>query len=196
METNGTDEAALWSRGAAGDGAAFGVIFDLHQARVSRHARRLLQDPTDAEDAAAIAFLELWRRRTAVRVVEGSVLPWLLVTATNAARNLKRSRNRYKALLDALPPANHHPSAEDVAMTEALTDANLIGALARLSQTDAQLVTLVLLEGYSAVEAATVLGITAGAVRTRVHRARAALRTALGHPTLDLYLHASLGDPA
>ncbi|WP_396133584.1 RNA polymerase sigma factor [Arthrobacter sp. 1088] len=45
----------------------------------------------DAEDATAAAFLELWRRREGVRLVDGSILPWLLVTTTNTARNLQRS---------------------------------------------------------------------------------------------------------
>ncbi|NHB83951.1 hypothetical protein G7085_02790 [Tessaracoccus sp. HDW20] len=75
---------------------------------------RLVDRTADAEDAVAVAFLELWRRRDAVRVVQGSVLPWLLVTATHATRNLSRSSRRYRALLDRLPrPAE----ARDVAET-------------------------------------------------------------------------------
>lgn len=78
------DEADHWSAAIAGDAQAFAALFDLHRDRVFRYARRLLGDIHDAEDATAGAVLELWRRRTSVRVVEGSVLPWLLVTTTLA----------------------------------------------------------------------------------------------------------------
>ena len=57
----------------------------------------------DAEDVAASAFLELFRRRDDVRVVNGSVLPWLLVTASNLARNSARARRRYQEFLARLP---------------------------------------------------------------------------------------------
>jgi RNA polymerase sigma factor (sigma-70 family) len=193
METIRTNEAALWQRGRSGDEAAIGTLFDLHRDRVFRHSYRLLRDPTDAEDATGVAFLELWRRRDVVRMVEGSVLPWLLVTATNAARNLRRSRARYQSLLNALPRAEYQRSAEDEAIVDVVEDNRLAEVLGQLSANDLRLVTLVLLEGYLPVEAAPVLGISVGAARTRLHRARAKLREALGHTTFDKY-QSSLGD--
>ena len=63
MDATDRAQGTLWERGAAGDGGAFGLIFDLHRDRVFRHAYRILQDVHDAEDASAVAFLELWRRR-------------------------------------------------------------------------------------------------------------------------------------
>lgn len=50
----------------AGDGMAFGLIFDRHQARVFKHAYRFASSRQDAEDLVAGAFLELWRRRDRV----------------------------------------------------------------------------------------------------------------------------------
>lgn len=194
MDATRIDESALWERGLSGDGSAFGSIFDLHRARVYRHSYRLLVDASEAEDATAIAFLELWRCRSSVRVVDGSVLPWLLVTATNSARNLNRGRSRYRALLDSLPHEGHHRSAEDEALNDVVADMQLAGALSQLSSIDLQLVTLVMIEGYTVSSAAPILGLSAGATRTRLHRARTALRRHLGHPTLALYLQSSLGD--
>lgn len=194
MDATSIDETALWQRGLSGDGSAFGSIFDLHRARVYRHSYRLLVDASEAEDATAIAFLELWRCRSSVRIVDGSVLPWLLVTATNSARNLNRGRSRYRALLDSLPHESHHRSAEDEALNDVVADTQLAGALAQLSSIDLQLVTLVMIEGYTVSSAAPILGLSAGATRTRLHRARVALRRHLGHPTLALYLQSSIGD--
>lgn len=85
-------EAEDWAAVVRGDAQAFGRIFDLHQAQVFRHSRRLVDDLEDARDVVATTFLEAWRRRSSVRVVNGSVAPWLIVTATNVSRNLVRAR--------------------------------------------------------------------------------------------------------
>ncbi len=96
-------EADDWLLAAGGDGEAFGRLFDAHHARVHRHAARLAGSTHDAEDVLAAAFLELWRQRERVRVVDGSVLPWLLVTTTNLALNQRRWLRRHRAFLDRLP---------------------------------------------------------------------------------------------
>jgi DNA-directed RNA polymerase specialized sigma24 family protein len=97
------DEAQLWSLARGGDALAFAAIFDLHRDRVFRQAVRLLDSGPDAEDVSASAFLELFRRRDDVRIVNGSVLPWLLVTTANLARNSTRARRRYRDFLARLP---------------------------------------------------------------------------------------------
>jgi len=89
-----TDEAVLWSRARSGDGRAFAAVFDAHRDRTFRHVLRLVASAHDAEDVVAGTFFELWRRRDTVPVVDGSVLPWLLVTAGNLARNAGRGLRR------------------------------------------------------------------------------------------------------
>jgi RNA polymerase sigma-70 factor (ECF subfamily) len=181
-------ERVLWERGLGGDAEAFGVIFDLHRDRVFRHAYRMLQDQVDAEDAVAVAFLELWRRRRQVRVINGSVLPWLLVTATNCSRNISRSSRRYRRLLESLPHGPDHESAEDSAVRILTRDANLAAALKELSLPDVRLFSLIALEDYTISDAASILGMTAGAARTRLHRIRTRLQQRVGHDTLAGYL--------
>ena len=176
-------EAELWSRALRGDGAAVGGVFDLHADRVVRHAFAVLQDVHDAEDATAAAFLELWRRRAAVRMIEGSVLPWLLVTAANCARNLARSRRRYRALLGSLPRGEPTESAESAAF-DGLPVLDVVGEdlaaqLRSLPRTEYLLLMLTATEGYSTSAAAAAVGITASAARTRLSRAKAKLRPAL-----------------
>ncbi|WP_446723850.1 RNA polymerase sigma factor [Microbacterium sp. CPCC 204701] len=180
-------EEAWWQRGLAGDARAFGFLFDLHRDRVFRHAFRILQNQADAEDAAAVSFLELWRRRWHVRVVDGSVLPWLLVTTTNSCRNLDRSRRRYRRLLESLPHGESHPSAEDI-LLDLTPNADVMVALRELTPRDAHLFSLVAMEDYSVSDAARALGISPGAARTRLHRIRATLQRKLGHDTLVSYL--------
>src|ERR1700691_3428682 len=109
------DEAAAWAAALNNDGGAFAVIFDQHHSRVFHHALRMTANVHDAEDVTAGAFLELWRRRRSVRVVDGSVLPWLLVTTTNLARNLARGLRRYRTMLAVLPRSGEAWSADELA---------------------------------------------------------------------------------
>jgi RNA polymerase sigma factor (sigma-70 family) len=173
-----TDEAGLWSRARDGDGEAYGSLFDLHQGRVFRHTYRFIQDRHDAEDVTAAVFLELWRRRQDVRLVGGSVLPWLLVTATNSARNSRRSSRRYRQFLDSLPRGDVHQSAEDEAVADFFS-APLQAAIRRLGPVDRGLVALVILEGYPIGDAAEALGLSPGSAKTRLSRIRGRLRSEL-----------------
>ncbi|TDK28216.1 sigma-70 family RNA polymerase sigma factor [Arthrobacter crusticola] len=179
------DDGGLWSRSLTGDGGAFGVLFDRHRDRVYRHAYRLAQNRADAEDVSAVAFLELWRLRAKVRLVECSVLPWLLVTTTNCALNLRRSTRRYEVLLKSLP---HGTVAADPAETYLQenplhgVDDHLAAALRALKPVDLQLITLVALEGYDIAAAAAVLRLSPEAAKTRLHRARQRLRQDLPAP--------------
>lgn len=173
-----TDEQ-MWPAVMLGDAEAFAVIFDRHGDRVWRHAWRLMRHRQDTEDVVAAAFAEAWRSRRRVRIVDGSALPWLLVTTTNCARNVRRSMRRNERLVAHLPVDRPAADAADVA-SERLEriDANSAVAMAlrELPETDARLIALVLLEEIPLSEAASVLGMNYGAAKTRIHRAKAKLR--------------------
>jgi RNA polymerase sigma-70 factor (ECF subfamily) len=147
----------------------------------------------DAEDVVAAAFFELWRLRKFVRVVDGSVLPWLLVTTTNLSRNLTRGIRRYRALIASLPRAKAMRSSEDVALEtieEIQLAANVRDAIDALPARDAALIALTAFEHFSPAQAAVALGITEGAARTRLHRARTRMAAALGNLENDANINA------
>jgi RNA polymerase sigma factor (sigma-70 family) len=177
-----SDDEGLWSRSIKGDGEAFRVLYTRHRDRVFRHAYRLSGDRQDAEDVMATAFLELWRLRAKVRVVDGSILPWLLVTTTNTARNSGRAALRYRRLLDSLPRREEtsDPTGEDLFLgyQDAL-DKDLARALGALNAEDLHLVSLVVFEDFTIAAAAAVLKLTPGSAKTRMHRARQRMKTAL-----------------
>ncbi len=172
-----------WRRSLSGDGEAFGVLFDRHRERVFRHACRMARTRQDAEDVLASAFLELWRHRDKVQLVDGSVLPWLLATATNLGRNATRASRRYRELLQRLPRGGEQADTAEVALdAHALgVDGRLRDGLRALSKTDAQLFALVALEGYPVGAAAELLNLSVPAARTRLHRVRSRLRAQLDH---------------
>ena len=177
-----SDDRDLWARACDGDGEAFGVLFDRYHARVRRHAGRLVEDAADIDDVASAAFLELWRRRRHVRIVDDSVLPWLLVVTTNVTRNLARSRRRYRRFLRALPPPRAALDAAEQALATDVTgaDTRVRRALGSLSDVDARLIALVAVGDLPVAEAAEATGLTVSAAKSRLHRARARLREELG----------------
>jgi len=170
-----------WRRARAGDGEAFGRIYDRHRDRVTRHSVRLVPTWADADDVVAITFMESWRRRESVRFVDGSALPWLLVTATNAARNLSRGARRYRALLARLPASDPAPDH-----AERFDDSTAVEALRSLSLADRQVVTLCILEGFTEREAAAALGVAPGTIKSRLSRAKKRLAERVIPSTLAL----------
>jgi RNA polymerase sigma factor (sigma-70 family) len=169
-------DAADWAAALRGEGEAFGRVFDRHHDRIRRHCVRLVDETDDAADAVAVVFLEAWRLRERVRIVDGSVLPWLLVTATNVCRNQSRSARRYRAVLARLPapePTPDHAADDD--------SGEAVQALRTLSAADQHLLTLSVLEGYPERDIAATLGVPAGTVKSRLSRARQRFARALEH---------------
>ena len=182
-------EAERWSAALAGSGEAFAWLFDLHRDRVYRHALRMLGNVHDAEDVTAGAFFELWRRRDAVTLVGGSVLPWLLVTTSNLSRNAARSLRRYRSLLRSLPRSEPFSGAGEVAeerLKVAAEEREVREALRSLSAPDAALIAMTAFEGFSPSEVATALGISDGAARTRLHRARGRVASVLASSAAEI----------
>ena len=175
------DELALWKRVLAGDDTAFTAVFDLHVSRVHRQARRLVNNERDAEDVTAIVFFEAWRRRGSVRLVNDSLVGWLLVTTTNVARNRERSQSRYEALLRKVrvETVPDHADAVLESVARPAQDARVRDAFDRLSARDQEILTLCVIEELAPVDVARVLRVPAGTVRMRLSRAKTRLRAAL-----------------
>lgn len=174
----------LFSDAGLGDEAALGEIFDRHRDRVFRHVCRSSDSIEEAHDITAVVFLEAWRKRRSARFVDGSILPWLLVTATNVSRNQNRTRRRYRALLARLPLPEPHPdhalqALERAAALERRTDVK--AAFQRLSPLDQEILTLCVLEELSVREAATALGVPPGTIKSRLSRAKGHLAARLQH---------------
>ena len=160
-----------WARAIAGDGEAFGRVFDRHRDRIRRHARGLAPTPAEAEDVLSVTFLEAWRKRDRVRFVNQSMLPWLLRTATYTCMNLSRSERRYRTALARIPAVEAALDPADV-----VGDEEVFHALRRLSFGDQEILTLCILEDLSTDDAARLLGLRPSSVRSRLARARARLR--------------------
>lgn len=182
-----TEESILLAQARSGDEAAFEAMVRRFGGRMLAAAQRLLRNEEDAEDALQEAFLSAFR---SIHRFEGQsqLGTWLHRIAINAALMKLRSRKRRRdrSIEDLLPSFDEDGHRRDVrppwhAGSETMLERQELQAMVRrkidLLPPDYRTV-LVLrdMEELSTGETAEVLGIQPGAVKTRLHRARMALR--------------------
>ncbi len=184
------DEAALLRGLRAGDEAAFETLVRAFGPRMLAVARRFLPREEDAADAVQDAFLSAFKGLAAF---EGgsSLNTWLHRITVNASlMRLRSRRRRPEVALDDLLPRftddGHRadpvvPFEEPVgsAMERRETLARVRRNIERLPDDYRTVMVLRDIEGLDTEATADALGLTPGAVKTRLHRARQALRTLL-----------------
>lgn len=172
-------DAELMFRLTHGDQRAFAPIQHRHERVVYMVALAACRAHADAEDVVALVFLDLWRKRDSVPLVDGSVRPWLITTAMFHARNQTRGMRRYQRLLQKLPASENEPDhADDVgdALDAQYAVATMRVAFAQLRRSDSDVLVLCVVEGLSMEDAAVTLGIPSGTVKSRLSRAKQRLR--------------------
>ena len=167
------------ARVAAGETDAFAELVASHQERLLRLCERLLADAEEARDAAQEVFLKMFRKAGDVRP-QGQVYTWLYRIAVNHCLNKLRRRRLVRFLrwedpaddADA-PPFDPPDTAPGPAA--ALEARRRWGAtrraIARLPAGQRAVLILARFEGLSYRQIAEVLGITEGAVESRLFRA-------------------------
>jgi RNA polymerase sigma-70 factor, ECF subfamily len=179
MERMGPEPETV-ARAAAGDGAAFREIVDAWRGRVLAFGYRMTGDGARAEDLAQEVFLHLY---TVLRRYDPSrpFAPWMRRVMTNVVLNRLRRRSPAEASLgdggDAgpIPPDPRSPDPVREAET-AETAAAVREGLAALPPGWRAVVALRYSEGLSIAEVAAALDLPENTVKTRLFRAREALR--------------------
>jgi RNA polymerase sigma-70 factor (ECF subfamily) len=174
----------LLERHVAGDPDAFGEIVRRHRDRLWAVALRTLGDREEAADAVQDAFVSAFRAAASFRG-QSAVTTWLHRITVNACLDrLRRAEARRTSPVsdsgrfeDLLEP---HESAEAPAERGELTD-ELVRALALLGGEQRAALVLVDMQGYPVAEAAEILGVPTGTVKSRCARGRARLLPLLSH---------------
>jgi RNA polymerase sigma-70 factor (ECF subfamily) len=137
-----------------------------------------LSTPEDVEDASQETFLRALRGIGRYDP-ERPFAPWLYEIARNVARNHSELRARWRMdpTSDSLQSALPQP---DVALERAEIRSEVNAAIARLPEQQRTAFRLCDVEGYATEDAARIMGLSPGTVRSHVHHARRALRAALG----------------
>jgi RNA polymerase sigma-70 factor, ECF subfamily len=175
----------LIARVAGGDDAALRELFTRHAPWLAARLRVVLP-AADVEDVLQETFLAVWRGAGGYRP-EGTAGGWLWGIARRQAALSLRRCGRAASLVRALAQADG-PAPEDTAEA-ALSRADLAAAVEALGPPggpEREVWRLLYVEDRPVVEVAELMGVPAGTVKSRAHRARRLLRAALnGRPTAE-----------
>ena len=161
--------------------ARFGELVKEHQTFLYRFVLRNIGNPSDAEDIAQQAFIEAYKAMATFRG-ESKLSTWLYGIAMNLVRNyLNRAPHRVRQyesddVLEGLPDAADGPEA--LAERSQLIE-RLSSQISELSAELQQILMLVAVDGLSYDEAAVMLEIPVGTVRSRLFRAREQIKERL-----------------
>jgi RNA polymerase sigma-70 factor (ECF subfamily) len=168
----------------AGDPDAFGQLFERHRDRLWAVAIRTLGDPEEAADALQDAMISAFRRADSFRG-DSAVTTWLHRIVVNAALDRMRRRSSRptvggddEEMLDSLA-AGRGGVSDPSGTTD--TQLDVMAALRHLVPDQQAALVLVDMLGYSVADAAEVLGVSEGTVKSRAARGRARLLPRLEH---------------
>jgi RNA polymerase sigma-70 factor (ECF subfamily) len=173
-------DADLLARTSAGERAAFEAFYRRHAAWLVLRLRHRCADHALVDDVVQETFLELWRGGAGRYREQGDVTGWLWrIGSRRLVDALRRqsAKDRLRQLLSRFR-GGAEPSAEDLVL-RGVEHGDLAGALARLSPELRAVLQATVLDGLTTSEAAILLGIPPGTVKTRALRARRQLRQEL-----------------
>jgi RNA polymerase sigma-70 factor (ECF subfamily) len=184
-DRNEDPDRELVARWHAGDLNAFESLVRRYQERVYRLLYRMLGSAADAEDASQETFLNLHRHGHRFRGdARFSTFVYRVAanTALNRRRSLGRSRARTERLAERQAAGHDLPTApldpDQAAFGRELRE-RVHAALATLPEKLRMPLVLYDIEGLPYAEVSEVLGLAEGTVKSRIHRARLALRERL-----------------
>lgn len=159
----------------SGDAQAFNTLVQRHRQRLWAVALRTTGNPEDAADAVQDACLSAFRSAASYRG-DARVTTWLHRIVVNACLD----RARRQAVRPTVPLPEQPPADPRDRLAESETGLVVTAALAGLPEEQRLAIVLVDLQSLSVEEAAAVLGVPAGTVKSRCSRGRARLAIALG----------------
>lgn len=184
-----TTDRDLLAQVAAGHEEAMMTLIRRYQAELYRVSLRITGRREDAEEAVQDAFLQVYKKAGSFEG-RATVRTWLYSIALNAARMRRRSQARHSdrevATLDdyfrddgGFRPEVINDQLPDRALLSRETRDVILRAIDALPELDRTIVVLADQEEQSAREIAAITNLTEAAVKSRLHRARVALRKLL-----------------
>jgi RNA polymerase sigma-70 factor (ECF subfamily) len=180
-------DQTLLEKVRAGDYQAFEALVNRYEGKVYRLSMRMLRNQEDAEDALQETFLQVYR---GLKGFEGrsTFSTWLFRLATNVCLMKIRHRETEPAKLLPLeeyiprqeegghPQIQDWPDKPEEVLLNKESREKMLEALEKLPAEHRAVFVLRDIEGFSNSEAGEALGISVAAVKSRLHRARLALR--------------------
>lgn len=160
--------------------AALGEVYDRYEAKIYSYIYRRTGDQSLAEDLTAQVFLKMLESIRNRKAWQSSFSGWLYRIAHNLVIDHYRRRDRQSTIDLEDAPSLASDLEDPVETAEMNIDAErLRAAIRRLTDEQAEVVSLRFFEGYSIAEVATFTNRTEGAIKALQYRAVATLRTML-----------------
>jgi len=179
-EADEADDAALLRRVADGDRDALGVLYRRHAHVVLAQIRLAVGEPGLSEEILQDTMLAVWRGASSFRGVS-QVRSWIIAIALRQARDRRRRRRvavvADESVLSGQAAADPGPEAQVLERAELAVVAQ---AIRSLSPVHREVLGLVFGADLTLADAAAVLGVPVGTVKSRLAAARAALARAMG----------------
>ena len=165
---------------AKGDQAAFEALYDQLGASVYGLIRKVLRNPSQAEEVTQEVLLEVWRTASRFDPARGGAATWMLTIAHRRA--IDRVRAEEAAAAREQRTAQAPTAVDEVAETvEASMDAERVRrCLAGLTELQRESITLAYYGGYSYAQVAALLDTALGTIKTRIRDGLTRLRACLG----------------
>jgi RNA polymerase sigma-70 factor (ECF subfamily) len=176
------DPSGCIARVAEGDQAAFASLYDLLAPSVFGVVRRVLRDPSQAEEVTQEVFVEIWRLAARFDPARGSVRTWAVTIAHRRAVDRVRSEQSHRDRQTAVGSAALEvpPSPEDDAI-DAEDRIRARAAMATLPDVQREALELAFYDGLTHVQIADHLGVALGTVKTRIRDGLIRLRASMGN---------------
>lgn len=171
-----TTESQTVRRAKQGDKSAFGELVERFQGPVYRFNANMVGDRHAAEDLSQEAFVAAYANLARFDPDRGSFSTWLFTIAKRRCLNWL-AKKKPRVLEDGVPDSEADKNADPVAREEFM--ATLDQALARLTPELRSTFVLREISGLSHRDIAAIENVDEGTVRSRLSRAKAALRQAL-----------------
>ena len=174
------DLAGMLGLVARGDAAAFDAVYDLLAASVFGIVRRVIRDPAQSEEVTQDVLLEVWRNAAKFDAGRGSATAWVMTMAHRRAvdrvRSVQKESERERRSASVGIPFDEVAEAVE----SSLERERVRRCLGSLTDLQRESVTLAYYGGYTYGQVASLLGVPAGTIKTRMRDALIRLRDCLG----------------
>lgn len=171
IDAGDTPDRSLLARIRRGDTSAAGELFERYASAILRFADRLLGNRAAAEEVTQEVFVKVISRAYQYDG-RAEVTSWLFAIAANACRDRRRRERRATIVpLETIPEPSQKGDGVEAGLLQREKREAVRRALSGLSEEQREVLVLARYHGLPYAEIASVLGISVGAVKTRVFRA-------------------------
>ena len=155
-------------------GDRISVVVESHAPDLLAYFLRRVETAEDSADLLGEALLVIWRRAASIPTDDQEARMWMFGIARNLVMTHGRTTRRRSALQDKL-----RSQLREQAEATPADNLDVRALLSRLSETDQEIIRLTYWDGFTQKQAAHMLGMPEGTLRSRHHRARESLRRML-----------------